>query len=230
MKQQPNHLTSFFTVRGESAPRKMERLADLAEELGGISVTRVTGTDAKRFGLSPAELERQRRLDTDLGLKAIHLSHAHVSTMRDALVLGRSGIIRIAGPENSNITNDMARVEGALSRGCPDEVLLDEPSPADIAGICLGLDQVHGGVLPTYQWFVNAAERTKVGGSVERRPLLYGLTVGNILDPSAGILPQILSRHDPAIDSRYDKCHQEAITFAAEFTAAHEALAQGNNT
>ncbi len=233
MARQSEHITSFFTARGEDAAEKMHRLMALADELGNISVTHVAGTQAEWFGMSPAELWRERRLEWDTyhavrdvqphpavyGI-GVQLLFTRVSTLRDVLVLGRERLTEVAGLSDRGI----ARTEAALASAGLDETLLDRPEVSDIAGLCFRLDQVHGGALRTYAGFVKTVRKR---GSEDELYECAGLSVGDMVDPSMTDTMRQILNHDDSPGSRYETCCQEALVFAAEFAIAREALEQG---
>jgi hypothetical protein len=107
IERNPN-VTSFIVTHREGSTEKMRQVAEFAQQLGGIAITQVTGINGEWFGLSPAEMERQRRLDMDtsallsnLETRPRHQGHLNtvcsrlflngVDSVRDLLVVGFAG-------------------------------------------------------------------------------------------------------------------------------------------
>ena len=211
---------SFFS----SSPEKMKRLIEMARELGGFAITQLRPMDAEFVQLSEDERARQERLDTDIKhyergteLKTSQLGSrlaaGGVQTVRDLLVLGEHRLYR-RGKLQFNLDR-MADIAEVLRTHFPDETWHKRPTASHIATICTDLHQVHAGVLPTYDRYIEQGEL---------RDLKAMLRVGAILDdrfdwgdlgPSAVLPPDVL-----------ETCREEAAVFAYEFGEARRTLAE----
>lgn len=138
----PDKITTYISIEGDNPEHRLELLGVAAREIGGIAVTLVDGLDAEWFSLSPAELETQRRLDTniadpvrDLGpsrqIESLltRIAPKGIVTIRDVLVYGNTLQSGRVGLTKAQFT----LVETAVSNVCPEYPLLDKPTPEYIA-------------------------------------------------------------------------------------------------
>lgn len=211
---EPEHYASLVVFEGPSPAEAMRQIHDNVQALGGYALA-LHASEALWFGVPAEELARQRHLDAKLHILlpaaegrrgariAQTLGPCQILTVRDVLVLGTTRI-QLLG----RLTDlQLGRVQSSVCNFCPEEPVLPEPTPLDIARLCVSAGQVHGGVLPTYRRGI---------GSEYWGPQA-GLKVGEILEDDFGLARA-------ALGEDFVRCRQEAVQFTAEFVAARRSL------
>ncbi|MDQ3765057.1 MAG: hypothetical protein M3460_27190 [Actinomycetota bacterium] len=215
-KDGSEQVTGLFTASVE----KMRRLVAVARQLGGVAITTINTFDPD--SLLPAE-EQRRQLELDksaqrLLTEAIKGGHASrffsalqrrgIHTVRDLLIIGYNNL--------SFSELSTSRLIAAVNEAYPDKEFKAAPTPADIAKICLQLDQVTAAVLHYYMLDTKKLDELRDEYLHLPAHKIPRMTVADILDDTNPKSRRLLIN--------FERARDEVMRFAVEFVAARERM------
>ncbi len=166
MGQYDQPRTAFLvTIEGDEVAERTQQARERLQELGASVIAVLNDAEADWFSLPLVEQQRQRRLDAPIP----SFTHEHLQSsmrfrianslwargiqyVRDALVLGRRG---------TGLTPAAAAFWGAIAEHYPQEEILEQPTPTDIARVCFRPDQVNAGAIRPLWHYVERGEGAK---------------------------------------------------------------------
>jgi hypothetical protein len=224
------------------------KLQNMAEGLGVTSMA-ATAAHTDYNQLPPQEHERQKSLDAPFHTAVVpsvmtnahqlieRLNHNGIRTIRDVLVLGRSRVNHGIATITPDQLDKMAR---GIVLNFPHETFREKPSIEDIAGICVGIDQVHGGVLPAYTAYIKR-RRSEIMQASRRIPIapdfldirayraslrVSEFLTDTLISPPENYLGRKPSDLMPTRD--FDTIRAEALPFAFTFADKRRRLDEAN--